>query len=150
MADNNPISVPREAFKPDEGWVVDGLSSGSFNTIFVPSGITLRDIDKLARRLEEVAGAPAIRSFFARLDYGRLTELARLGIREGVPDNDANLLPERYILLLGMKNRRVALTQAWLRSQGFADCPQTGAFDEATLQVYRIWRERAGAARDAS
>jgi len=113
-----------------------------------PRPLTLRLLQRVLADVEAEEGVVVARRLAAALDYGRLTELARRGPRE--PENDAQQLDPRYLLLWGMSGPEVLTLQESLVSLGYP-APRTGRYDDATLLqywAYLIEVGRAGARRE--
>lgn len=111
---------------------------GSTQTSAPPFSLSL--LAELLRRTERERGLIAARRLARRLDYARLTALARQGIEAEEADNDPSLLDPRHLFLFGMRGPEVARFQRALCTMGYR-CAVTGVFDAGTLERYRSWRE---------
>lgn len=96
FAEAAEYSTP-EQVQLDVKVVEEALKQGSGGGTHEGTELTIRDIVEILEAVEREEGFEAARHFASHLDYARLNQMSA----SGVPDNDPNQMPTRFMLLHG-------------------------------------------------
>lgn len=71
--------------------------------------LTIKDIVEILEEIESKEGYEAARHFSSHLDYGKITDIAKMFVtgENNNPDNDPNQMPTRFMLLYGMDDDKL-------------------------------------------
>jgi len=86
------------------------INAGNDSDDDAPVELTIADIVDILEGIERDEGYEAARFFATRLDYGKLTEMAKAFIsgEDDDSNNDPNLMPTRFMLLYGMDDNSLS------------------------------------------